>query len=269
MRNSPFSQEKLKKKSKPQLFPPSYEENLYLKGSIKKIKLINFQTFEKISIFPGPGFNLILGTNGSGKSSIISAIGLCLGLPPNLINKSLSYSSFIRNGYNQSIIKLLIKNDPDIFLCCTLISNKNPNWKIKKVNSYWKDISIHELNEFTRKLNIQIDNLCMFLPQERVKEFTTLTSHQLLIETIKVLSPPDYYNLIYLKELFNNINSNEISIKELEKKSFELNQKIKNIKIDFNKYQKLEIDKNHLILYNKKIEIINYSFLLNQKKNKK
>lgn len=36
-------------------------------------------------------------------------------------------------------------------------------------------------------LGIQVDNLCTFLPQEKVGHFTTLNPQQLLVETEKAL----------------------------------------------------------------------------------
>jgi DNA replication protein DnaC len=47
-------------------------------GAIVKMKLQNFMTYDDCCFEPGPGLNLVLGPNGTGKSSIVSAI--CLGL---------------------------------------------------------------------------------------------------------------------------------------------------------------------------------------------
>ena len=43
--------------------------------------LHNFMTYDDCSFEPGPGLNLVLGPNGTGKSSIVSA--LCVGLAGN------------------------------------------------------------------------------------------------------------------------------------------------------------------------------------------
>lgn len=50
-------------------------------GSIKRITLNNFMTYDRVELIPGPGLNLVLGPNGTGKSSIVSAI--CVGLGGN------------------------------------------------------------------------------------------------------------------------------------------------------------------------------------------
>ncbi|RLN57421.1 hypothetical protein BBJ29_004051, partial [Phytophthora kernoviae] len=50
----------------------------YVDGSIFRVKLHNFLTYNDAEFFPGPRLNLILGPNGTGKSSIVCA--LCVGL---------------------------------------------------------------------------------------------------------------------------------------------------------------------------------------------
>lgn len=50
-------------------------------GSIKRVELHNFMTYDDCVFEPGPGLNLVLGPNGTGKSSIVSA--LCVGLAGN------------------------------------------------------------------------------------------------------------------------------------------------------------------------------------------
>lgn len=47
-----------------------------MKLRISKISLKNFKTFEEISIHPNPDFNIIIGENSSGKSTIFEAIHL-------------------------------------------------------------------------------------------------------------------------------------------------------------------------------------------------
>lgn len=50
----------------------------FIPGSIKRIQLKNFVTYDYVEFFPGPHLNMILGPNGTGKSSIACAI--CIGL---------------------------------------------------------------------------------------------------------------------------------------------------------------------------------------------
>lgn len=48
-------------------------------GTVRFVGLANFMTYRDVSFSPGPGFNIVVRPNGSGKSAIMSAITLCLG----------------------------------------------------------------------------------------------------------------------------------------------------------------------------------------------
>ena len=54
------------------------EREVYQPGSIVRIKMINFVTYTAAEFFPGPSLNMIIGPNGTGKSTLVCAI--CIGL---------------------------------------------------------------------------------------------------------------------------------------------------------------------------------------------
>ena len=60
----------------------------YVKGSIVRIKLINFMTYDHVEFRPGPHLNMILGPNGTGKSSIAAALAIGLGFHPKVCSMS-------------------------------------------------------------------------------------------------------------------------------------------------------------------------------------
>ena len=47
-----------------------------------RIKLHHFLTYTDVEFQPGPHLNLVIGPNGTGKSSIVCGIALGLGFPP-------------------------------------------------------------------------------------------------------------------------------------------------------------------------------------------
>lgn len=70
--------------------------------------------------------------------------------------------------------------------------------------------------ERVRTFNIQVDNLCMFLPQDRVQDFTKLNSQELLHNTqISVCSPA-------INEAFENLKKK----RDLQKNSAKTNSEI-------------------------------------------
>ena len=51
-------------------------------GSIVRVKLENFVTYSSAEFFPGPSLNMVIGPNGTGKSTLVCAICLGLGWGP-------------------------------------------------------------------------------------------------------------------------------------------------------------------------------------------
>ena len=51
-------------------------------GTIVRIKLENFVTYTFVEVYPGPSLNMVIGPNGTGKSTIVCAICLGLGWGP-------------------------------------------------------------------------------------------------------------------------------------------------------------------------------------------
>ena len=51
-------------------------------GAIVRVKLTNFVTYTSAEFFPGPNLNMVIGPNGTGKSTLVCAICLGLGWPP-------------------------------------------------------------------------------------------------------------------------------------------------------------------------------------------
>lgn len=51
-------------------------------GAIVRIKLRDFVTYSNAEFFPGPKLNMVIGPNGTGKSTLVCAICLGLGWGP-------------------------------------------------------------------------------------------------------------------------------------------------------------------------------------------
>ena len=63
------------------LHPRRYQQS-YQPGSIVRVKLVNFVTYTAVEFFPGPRLNMVIGPNGTGKSTLVCAICLGLGWGP-------------------------------------------------------------------------------------------------------------------------------------------------------------------------------------------
>lgn len=57
-------------------------------GAIVRVKLVNFVTYSAVEFHPGPSLNMVIGPNGTGKSTLVCAICIGLGWGPQ-VNKLL------------------------------------------------------------------------------------------------------------------------------------------------------------------------------------
>lgn len=87
-----------------------------------------------------------------------------------------------------------------------------------------------KVKEFTKKMNIDINNLCQILPQERVVEFSRLTPKNLLLSTEKSIGDVHMYeNHMKLIKLSEELVEFEQKIKE--NRAYTL--KFQNFKVKF------------------------------------
>lgn len=152
-------------------------------GSIVRCKLTNFMSYALTEFHFGPKMNLIIGPNGSGKSTFVCAV--CIGLGGKLANlgkESMSTDGFIKDSQTHSIIELELKAFPDyptatITITTHLLKGSKTQWEING-----RTATENEIKKILKAYNIQLDNLCQFLPQDRVSKFADLKSEDLLRE---------------------------------------------------------------------------------------
>ena len=61
-------------------------------GAIVRVKLANFVTYTAVEFFPGPRLNMVIGPNGTGKSTLVCAICLGLGWGPQVSDRSARFA---------------------------------------------------------------------------------------------------------------------------------------------------------------------------------
>ncbi|CAL1264783.1 unnamed protein product [Larinioides sclopetarius] len=79
-------------------------------GRIVRIKLKGFMTYDDLEFKPDKGLNLIIGLNGSGKSSIMSAICLGLGGRPQFTGRTVQLSDFIKHFHSKAIVEIELES---------------------------------------------------------------------------------------------------------------------------------------------------------------
>lgn len=137
--------------------------------------------------------NMLIGPNGTGKSTVVAAIALGLGASPQTIGRSKNPNEFIKYYCSSATIEIIIKcvkPDEAANGCPYIVfkrvirrvsgSETESDWSINGNQSNAKQVQLK-----AEELGVQVDNLCQFLPQDRVSEFAQLTPEKMLVETME------------------------------------------------------------------------------------
>ncbi|OJJ69965.1 hypothetical protein ASPBRDRAFT_647418 [Aspergillus brasiliensis CBS 101740] len=158
-------------------------QEAYKPGAIVRIRVTDFVTYTSAEFFPGPKLNMVIGPNGTGKSTLVCAICLGLGWGPQHLGRAKDTGEFVKHGCREATIEIELAGKPG--------SRHNPivsrtikrdgNKSTFMING--KQASRSQVLKLAQSFSIQIDNLCQFLPQDKVAEFAALTPIELLNST--------------------------------------------------------------------------------------
>ncbi|KAJ2353748.1 Structural maintenance of chromosomes protein 5 [Coemansia sp. RSA 2673] len=164
----------------------------YRAGAIMHISLTNFITYDRIDVSPGPHMNMIIGPNGTGKSSIVCAIALGLGENTSVMKRAKDISEFVKHGHEHGAIEItLATGSGSVKIKREMARQGNKStWRIDGRGS-----TFAEVQRRTRELRIQVNNLCQFLPQDRVVEFSKMSAQDLLKQTQAAVGREDLQQL--------------------------------------------------------------------------
>ncbi|KAJ7764112.1 P-loop containing nucleoside triphosphate hydrolase protein, partial [Mycena maculata] len=152
----------------------------FIPGSIVRIQLRNFVTYDAVSFRPGPFLNMILGPNGTGKSSIACAICLGLNFPASTLGRASDVGSFVKLGTQAGSIEIELKGEQggrNVVVKRT-IGLKSSSFTVDGAPASGREVSAR-----VAKLGVQVGNLCSFLPQDKVSAFAAMSPTELLRET--------------------------------------------------------------------------------------
>lgn len=154
-------------------------------GAIVRVTVENFVTYEKAEFFPGPNLNMVIGPNGTGKSSLVCAICLGLGYSPKILGRATAIKEFVKHGKDKATIEIELKKRPKDRMNFVVKVQIRRDQNSQKWWLNGKETGIKKIQEVIRSLKIQVDNLCQFLPQDRVVEFAACGPVDLLHETLR------------------------------------------------------------------------------------
>ncbi|KAF1962850.1 P-loop containing nucleoside triphosphate hydrolase protein [Byssothecium circinans] len=167
----------------------AHDDDTHQPGSIVRVKLTNFVTYTAAEFHLGPSLNMIIGPNGTGKSTLVCAICLGLGWSPVNLGRAKDIGEYVKHGQPEAEIEIELAAS----------ANQTSNPVIRRIiRKEGNKSSFHiggravpqkEVTALAKSFSIQIDNLCQFLPQDRVVEFAKLEPVDLLRETQRAAAP--------------------------------------------------------------------------------
>lgn len=135
---------------------------------------------------------MIIGANGTGKSTMVAAIILGLGGNHKVVGRGNKISEYVKHNCDQATINIFLQGENDKIINIKRVFDKQEKsmWNIdgKKCNQ-------KEIMEFIESHHIQVSNLCQFLPQDKVQDFAKMNKQELLKATQLALCREDLINL--------------------------------------------------------------------------
>lgn len=144
--------------------------------------------------------NMVIGANGTGKSTLLNAICLGLGGEPKLLGRADDLRAFIMHNKDKAEIELELAPPLDqnadgavqhILKRIIYRDRGSEKGRGRGASTFFinnEKVKIEAIRELVSKTyNIQIDNLCTFLPQDKVGSFSGFSDPARLLETEKTL----------------------------------------------------------------------------------
>ncbi|KAI5192541.1 structural maintenance of chromosomes protein 5 [Nematocida minor] len=242
---------------------------------LHSLTLTNFQKYKNKTFTFSPHGNLIAGLNGSGKSTIAAAIALTLGGNNKTIGKTLATHEIIKYGEAKAVSEIVIKTDKreelseivkingrakEINVVITrIITALGSTYKINSIPA-----SFNQVKEVTEALNIQINNLGQFLPQDRVTEFSGLAEEEQLETSLRTCDPEMLRKKKELEEIDDNLSNYKQKLQiEIDQQS-QLKGKIAALEGESKKLKEFLDRKQQISLLQCKIKWVEYVLLKEQ-----
>lgn len=158
----------------------------------------------------------MIGPNGTGKSSIVAAIIIGMGGSTKILSERNKLADYVKNGKDIAQITVTVYKD----------ERRNQKTFSREFNRQNKSTYHIDRRKVTEKdyleqinaLNIQVGNLCQFLPQERVQDFAKQNPQELFASTQKSVCSDELIDSFdKLKELrYNQLNGNKQNQKTID-----------------------------------------------------
>jgi chromosome segregation ATPase len=170
-----------------------YDARGYVPGALMRVTMHNFMTHKHATFEPGPRLNVVLGPNGTGKSAFVCAVCVGLGGSPKLLGRAGSLGDFVKRGEESAYTEITLRGRDAAkpIIIRRDFNNRAGGASTWKLNG--ETVKHERIQQEMKALHMQLDNLCSFLPQDRVVAFSMLNPQELLLETEKAIGNAEMY----------------------------------------------------------------------------
>jgi len=215
---------------------------------ITEVKLNNFMSYDSISVPVSPNFNVIVGRNGTGKTSIISAIKIALGSLARERHRLLD--RYIRHREKAARISIIVENkNGDGERIFTDLDNdkieitrilRKGKQSLFRLNG--KPIKLHNLKALLSNAGINPDNPLVTIPQGQVNDLIKAKPNERAHFVIEALGLGSALNRI--EESKEKLKENKENLKGLSTRLGDARKELKLRKNRKEKYlEKIELEK--------------------------
>lgn len=212
-------------------------------GIIEEVYMENFMCHGKLRINLGPLINFIIGHNGSGKSAILTALTICLGVKAAHTNRAGSLKNFIKSGEEHAYVSVKIKNQGDMayqpkdygrsIIVERHFSKNASGFKIKNEQGKTMSTKKQELENIVDFFALQLDNPMNVLSQDKAREFLSGSSpydkYRFFIKGTQLEALDSDYRI--MEETLDTVESRcevaETAVEDYGRKAREANEKKK------------------------------------------
>ena len=152
-------------------------------GTVRCIRVENFMNHDSVIVDFARHLNFVTGKNGSGKSAILAALQVALGVTARKTGRGTSYSALIKNGKSSALAAIELLNEgseawrPEVYGDTIVIErrlNRSGGGSFHTKTKGGKIVEKAGKEETARivdHFNIQVDNPCSVLSQDEAKRF--------------------------------------------------------------------------------------------------
>ncbi|KAA8913808.1 hypothetical protein TRICI_003116 [Trichomonascus ciferrii] len=233
-------------------------------GYIKRIDMVNFMCHDNLTIEFGPRMNFITGKNGSGKSTVLTALTTCLGGKASSTNRGSSVKSLIKEGKSRALIRATIANkgamayDHNRFGDVIQIERRldaDSSGSYKIMNSSGKVVSSskEELRKILSIFSIFVDNPFAILTQDTARSFLTESNAESKYQHFKRAMTMDKIEN-YREGLGESLVQQKQKLAGQKEIVNEMKAKAKEVENKFNSFKKLDSAEKDLRYWNAILE---------------